>query len=154
MKEYYEVFNSIFRIINPSLFNYFDTNGIQVDLYLFKWLQSLFAQCFAIDITSRLWDSFFLEGTPFLFRTASAVLKLLQPVIMKIPLEECLTLLTGSVKMVHVWKENITMENLMSTIQKIRFTEKQQNLIVDLVSNAFFYDENEGVVESGVTFVA
>ena len=148
------MFNSIFRIINPSLFNYFDTNGIQVDLYLFKWLQSLFAQCFAIDITSRLWDSFFLEGTPFLFRTAFAVLKLLQPVIMKIPLEECLTLLTGSVKMAHVWKENITMENLMSTIQKIRFTEKQQNLIVDLVSNAFFYDENEGVVESGVTFVA
>ena len=153
MKEYYEVFNSIFRIINPSLFNYFDTNGIQVDLYLFKWLQSLFAQCFTIDITSRLWDSFFLEGTPFLFRTAFAVLKLLQPVIMKIPLEECLTLLTGSVKMVLVWKENITMENLMSTIQKIRFTEKQQNLIVDLVSNAFFYDEHEGVVESGAVLV-
>ena len=41
----------------------------------------------------------------------------------------------------------------MSTIQKIRFTEKQQNLIVDLVSNAFFYDENEGVVESEATFV-
>lgn len=149
MKEYYEVFNSIFEIINPSLFAYFQKNDIQVDLYLFKWLQSLFAQCFTIDITSRIWDNFFLEGTPFLFRTALAVLKLLQPVIMRIPMEECLTLLTGSVRMENVWKERITMESLFSTIQKIRFTEKQQKLIVDLVSNAFFYNENEGVVESG-----
>ena len=149
MKEYYEVFNSIFEIINPSLFAYFQKNDIQVDLYLCKWLQSLFAQCFTIDITSRIWDNFFLEGTPFLFRTALAVLKLLQPVIMRIPMEECLTLLTGSVKMENVWKERITMESLFSTIQKIRFTEKQQKLIVDLVSNAFFYNENEGVVESG-----
>ena len=150
MKEYYEVFNSIFEIINPSLFAYFQKNDIQVDLYLFKWLPSLFAQCFTIDITSRIWDNFFLEGTPFLFRTALAVLKLLQPVIMRIPMEECLTLLTGSVKMENVWKERITMESLFSTIQKIRFTEKQQKLIVDLVSNAFFYNENEGVVESGI----
>ena len=149
MKEYYEVFNSIFEIINPSLFAYFQKNDIQVYLYLFKWLQSLFAQCFTIDITSRIWDNFFLEGTPFLFRTALAVLKLLQPVIMRIPMEECLTLLTGSVKMENVWKERITMESLFSAIQKIRFTEKQQKLIVDLVSNAFFYNENEGVVESG-----
>lgn len=58
MKEYYEVFNSIFEIINPSLFAYFQKNDIQVDLYLFKWLQSLFAQCFTIDITSRIWDNF------------------------------------------------------------------------------------------------
>ena len=149
MREYYEVFNSIFEIINPSLFAYFQKNEIQVDLYLLKWLQSLLAQCFTIDITSRIWDNFFLEGTPFLFRTALAVLKLLQPVIMRIPMEECLTLLTGSVKMENVWKERITMESLFSAIQKIRFTEKQQKLIVDLVSNAFFYNENEGVVESG-----
>ena len=116
---------------------------IQTDLYLFKWMQCLFAQCFSIDITSRVLDSFLYEGTSYLFRTAFSVLKLLHPSIMKIPIEECFALLTGSIKMERIWKEAVTMESLFSTIQKIRFTDKQQKTIQELVHNAFFYEDKE-----------
>lgn len=94
-------------------------------------------------MTARLWDSFFVEGTSFLFRTALAILKLLQPSIQKLDIEDCMALLTGSVRMEHVWKEEITNENLFATIQKIRFSDRQQSMISDLVGNAFFYKEEE-----------
>lgn len=117
-------------------------------MFLFKWLQSLFAQCFSIDITSQVLDHFLYEGTSFLFRTAFSILKLLQPSIMKMPVEECFALLTGSVRMENVWKETITIDSLMNTIQKIRFNEKQQQMIQELVDNAFFYEDKEEAVES------
>ncbi len=85
------------------------------------------------------------DGTHFLFRTALAILKLLQPSIMKMPVEECMALLTCSVRLSNVWKENISMESLFAMIAKIRFTEKQQQMIVDLVGNVFFYEDGESI---------
>ena len=84
-----------------------------------------------------------MEGTSFLFRAALAILKLLQPSIMKLPVEDCFALLTGSVRMESVWREEVSSENLFATIQKIKFSEKQQELISSLVENAFFYEEGK-----------
>ena len=115
---------------------------------MFKWLQSLFAQCFSLDITSRVLDNFLYEGTSYLFRTALSILKLLQPTIMKLPIEECFALLTGSIRMESIWKETVTMDSLFGMIQKIKFTEKQQQIIQDLVDNAFFYEDKEEISTS------
>lgn len=125
-------------------------NEIRTDLFLFKWLQTLFAQCFPIEVTARLWDSFFLEGTSFLFRAALAILKLLQPSLLKLPVEDCFALLTGSVRMEGVWREEVSSENLFATIQKIKFSEKQQELISSLVENAFFYEEGQREEEEAI----
>ena len=67
------------------------------------------------------------------------------PLIMKMPVEECMALLTCSVRLSNVWKENISMESLFAMIAKIRFTEKQQQMIVDLVGNVFFYEDGESI---------
>ena len=64
---------------------------------------------------------------------------------MKMPVEECMALLTCSVRLSNVWKENISMESLFAMIAKIRFTEKQQQMIVDLVGNVFFYEDGESI---------
>ena len=113
------------------------------DLFLFKWLQSLFAQCFPIDTLARLWDRFLYEGTGFLFRTALAILRLLQPVIEKMPLEDTIALLTCNVRMKHVWNETVSRDALFAAINRIRFSDKQQQTIDDLVENAFFYVDDE-----------
>ena len=44
--------------------------------------------------------------------------------------------------MKHVWKETITSDSLFSTIKKIKFSEKQEQQISELVGNVFFYEEN------------
>ena len=61
---------------------------------------------------------------------------------MKLSIEECISLLTCSPKMKHVWKEAITSDSLFSTIKKIKFSEKQEQQISELVGNVFFYEEN------------
>ena len=91
-----------------------------------------------------------MEGTSFLFRAALAILKLLQPSIMKLPVEDCFALLTGSVRMESVWREEVSSENLFATIQKIKFSEKQQGLISSLVENAFFYEEGKKEEEEAI----
>ena len=111
-------------------------------------MQSLFAQCFSLDITSRVLDNFLYEGTSYLFRTALSILKLLQPTIMKLPIEECFALLPGSIRMESIWKETVTMDSLFGMIQKIKFSEKQQQIIQDLVDNAFFYEDKEEISTS------
>ena len=88
------------------------TQQVASDLFLFKWLQSLFAQCFPIDTLARLWDRFLYEGTGFLFRTALAILRLLQPVIEKMPLEDTIALLTCNVRMKRVWNETVSRDAL------------------------------------------
>ena len=61
---------------------------------------------------------------------------------MKLSVEECISLLTCSPKMKHVWKEVITSDSLFSTIKKIKFSEQQEQEINDLVGNVYFYKEN------------
>ena len=119
------------------------TQQVASDLFLFKWLQSLFAQCFPIDTLARLWDRFLYEGTGFLFRTALAILRLLQPVIEKMPLEDTIALLTCNVRMKRVWTETVSRDALFAAINRIRFSDKQQQTIDDLVENAFFYVDDE-----------
>ena len=67
---------------------------------------------------------------------------------MKLPIEECFALLTGSIRMESIWKETVTMDSLFGMIQKIKFTEKQQQIIQDLVDNAFFYEDKEEISTS------
>ena len=69
---------------------------------------------------------------------------------MKLPVEDCFALLTGSVRMESVWREEISSENLFATIQKIKFSEKQQELISSLVENAFFYEEGKKEEEEAI----
>ena len=47
-----------------------------------------------------------------------------------------------------IWKETVTMDSLFGMIQKIKFTEKQQQIIQDLVDNAFFYEDKEEISTS------
>ena len=95
------------------------TQQVASDLFLFKWLQSLCAQCVPIDTLARLWDRFLYEGTGFLFRTALAILRLLQPVIEKMPLEDTIALLTCNVRMKRVWNETVSRDALFAAINRI-----------------------------------
>ena len=45
--------------------------------------------------------------------------------------------------MSYIWKKEITVETLFSTIRKIKFNDREKSSIVDLVENAFFYEEKD-----------
>lgn len=49
-----------------------------------------------------------------------------------------------------VWSDAISGENLFATIEKIKFSERQNEMIAGLVENAFFYEEKEQPVAGRV----
>lgn len=45
--------------------------------------------------------------------------------------------------MKRVWNETVSRDALFAAINRIRFSDKQQQTIDDLVENAFFYVDDE-----------
>ena len=67
--------------------------SIRPEHFLFQWMQTLFMQVLPIKIASRVFDCFLLDGTAYLFRTALAILDLLQDVILAHGIDVSLPLL-------------------------------------------------------------
>lgn len=58
----------------PDLFRHFETLDISTDLYLIDWMLTLFSKNMDLDIVSRIWDNFMLDGEVFAIKTALAIL--------------------------------------------------------------------------------
>ena len=58
----------------PDLFRHFETLDISADLYLIDWMLTLFSKNMDLDIVSRIWDNFMLDGEVFAIKTGLAVL--------------------------------------------------------------------------------
>ena len=67
--------------------------NITPDVYLPEWLLTLFSKHLSLDLATRVWDNFLLEGEIFLHRTALAVLNLLSKKLQKAEGDACLHLL-------------------------------------------------------------
>jgi len=64
-------------------------------LHLCPRVLTLFAKSLPIDIASRLWDVYLLEGDSFLFRAAIGLLKMLQPNIVGREMDAIMKLIAG-----------------------------------------------------------
>jgi len=73
---------------------------------------TIYSKSFPLDIASRIWDIFILEGESFLFRVALGILKLFQTTLESGTFDTCMKLLT------HL-PEVIGEEELFACIEKI-----------------------------------
>lgn len=62
-----------------SVFPDFSHEVVRPKLYLQPWLTSTFVRFLPLDLATRIFDVFLLEGDSFLFRVALVVLQLLEP---------------------------------------------------------------------------
>ena len=60
----------LFAILMPTLYKQFSEMGISTEHYLIDWFFTMFTKSLPLDICSRIWDCFFVEGQVFLFITA------------------------------------------------------------------------------------
>ena len=59
----------------PDLNKHFETLDVTADLYLIDWMLTLFSKHMDLDIVSRIWDNFLLDGEIFAIKTALAILQ-------------------------------------------------------------------------------
>lgn len=67
----------------PDLFKHFETLDISTDLYLIDWMLTLYSKNIDLDIVSRIWDNFMLDGEIFAIKTGLAILQYLENSLLK-----------------------------------------------------------------------
>jgi hypothetical protein len=82
----------------PKIYFNFKQHQISPGAYLPDWLIPLFLDHLPFEACARLWDVLLLEGDSFLFRTALAVLAVLEPRLFFPDRQELLDLLRGENK--------------------------------------------------------
>eukprot|EP00824_Muranothrix_gubernata_P017956 TRINITY_DN3673_c0_g1_i1.p1 TRINITY_DN3673_c0_g1~~TRINITY_DN3673_c0_g1_i1.p1 ORF type:complete len:351 (+),score=43.43 TRINITY_DN3673_c0_g1_i1:104-1156(+) len=78
----------------PTLHKHFTELHIDPQTYLLEWVLTLFSKSVPLDLASRIWDCYFMDGEPFIFRAALGILSYCAPLLESAPFEECLCLLT------------------------------------------------------------
>lgn len=82
----------------PKIYFNFKQHQISPGAYLPDWLIPLFLDHLPFEACARLWDVLLLEGDSFLFRSALAVLAVLEPRLFFPDRQELLDLLRGENK--------------------------------------------------------
>jgi hypothetical protein len=69
-------FRQAFLIELPDLCEYFEEENIDPRSYVYEWVMTLYTRALPISVTKRIWDLYFIDGFPLLFKTALAILKI------------------------------------------------------------------------------
>lgn len=104
----------------PSLCTHFREQGIESDLYMINWVMSLYCRALPLDLVSRIWDLYVVDGDVAIFRSALGILKLFCPRLMKMKFEDLAYFLS------HVPGEDIVADDLMAAIRSVRVVTKKR----------------------------
>jgi len=76
---YLEAYSMLLADAHPLWHEQFERLNIIPKSYVYNWLLTLYARYLPLDVASRVWDVFFLEGVVSLLRTAVGVVRVLGP---------------------------------------------------------------------------
>lgn len=93
--------------------------GLAPSAYLFNWLQTAYLRILPLNVTSRIWDLFLIDGTSFLFRVGVAVLVVFKDYLKKSDFEDCAKLLTNHSSKRSMWEEMVTETALFKQIDGV-----------------------------------
>lgn len=74
LKSYLYVFNHYFKKYFPKLSKHFESLEIVDELWIGKWIQTLFTICLPFDITQRFWDHLLSYGFEFIIPLSLGIL--------------------------------------------------------------------------------
>lgn len=95
LQERLVIFDSILLANLPTLHRHLASNDVGSAVYLRPWLMTLFAKQLPLPVAARVWDLYLLQGEGLLYRTAVAVLRVLEPRMLCMQQDELLQLLLG-----------------------------------------------------------
>lgn len=93
MFKHMKLYETLFEILMPAMYKQFQALGISTEHYLIDWFFTLFTKSLPLDICSRIWDCFFVEGQIFLFVTALSIVNVNRAKLANADFETVITLL-------------------------------------------------------------
>lgn len=67
----------------PELYQHFESLDITSDLFLIDWMTTLYTNNMDVEIVSRVWDNFMLDGEVFTIKTGLALLQYFESTFLK-----------------------------------------------------------------------
>lgn len=139
---FYSVFDAMLDAYRPEIRAHIVSVGIDTQMYLFPWLQTLLVRQLPRQTVSRVWDSFLTsypgDGTLYMFKVSIAILDVLAPSFLDTSFENTIQLLTLSPTRRHIW-EQVTEERLFSAVERIHVPEELAEKLTCVVHDAFFF---------------
>lgn len=80
----------------PKIYANFSAQVVRPSLYLQPWLSTLFGAFLPLDLATRIFDVFLLEGDSFPFRVALVLLEVLEPRLFNPNLDELAAVFAGT----------------------------------------------------------
>lgn len=110
---YLSMHDRLMREEMPTLHAHFQKQSVNADLYMINWVMSLYCGALPLDLVTRIWDIYMLDGDVAIFRAALGILKLLQPQLLTMGFEGIAYLLS------HV-PQGIDAEELLRSVRSVR----------------------------------
>lgn len=93
MYKYAMAADSIILTLLPKVHKHFKELNIESENYMTDWFMTVYLKPLPLDIASRVWDIYLLEGEIFLFKVALALLKMHSHQLENYPRDLCINLL-------------------------------------------------------------
>lgn len=75
---YKDVFIAMLQEYLPAIHTRFEAIGVEPELFIFDWFITLYTRSMSLEIASRIWDVYFLQGEIVLFKTALGILRTME----------------------------------------------------------------------------
>jgi len=102
----------------PKIHKHFEELQIEPEHYLVDWFMTVFLKPLPVDIATRVWDLYLLEGEIYLFKVFLALLKMHSHQFETYPKEMCLNLLNR-------FPEDLDEEELFDTAEQYNLDPKK-----------------------------
>jgi len=111
------IFLDIFEDNTPRLFNHFNNIELRCDFYLVEWTMTIFSKNLNIDIVSRIWDLYMIEGIKAIYQAAIAIFFLYEVKLLNSNFEDCLMFLQG------ITNEKLEENDLIEKMKEVKFSD-------------------------------
>lgn len=109
-------FRQAFFVEIPDLCEYFEEENVDPRNYIYEWIMTIYTRALPIEIAKKIWDLYFIDGFPCLFRAALAILKIQKEKLLYSDIEEIMKTLKGN--------NLVTSEDIMmQTMHEVKLPE-------------------------------
>ena len=134
IKKRLDLFNDIFKINLPELFEHFKENEIMPEHYLLEWIMTLYTRNVFIDLSFRIWDIYMIEGIICLYKTAVVIFSIHQKDYLHMEFSDIL----NHLKNLETNKYNE--DKFIEAMNKVKFNDKIMNQIYQLNEEYLLYE--------------
>jgi len=174
VEAYYRIFDTLLADVMPKVYFNFKQHAVSPAQYLPGWLISIFLEHLPFETCCRIWDIVILEGDAFLFRTAIAILGVMESRLFFPDQKELMEVLRGENKAAmevarragplrvdlgaRYEQYGVTEEALWDRLEQTEWKEstwsRLSHLVGEFVSEAFFKESGGLTAETSVDALA